>query len=111
MDYPEGALGKLSGGNPETVFPNGHGADISPNHLAYVHSVPVDGHPTYPSNLASLLQGGTDAAYSPRYPTGQMRIQARGQDSPREVISRRRNGPLNLLDLPTDILKEILSQV
>ncbi len=108
MEYAEGALRKLSGGNPETIFQDGHGSDLSPNHFAYVHSIPVGGHPPYPSNL---LQGGIDAASSLRNPTFRMRKRATGQGNPREAISRRRNGPLNLLDLPADVLKEILSQV
>lgn len=62
-------------------------------------------------NSASLQHVGMDTA-APGAPTWPMRRLARGwYITPDYVTPERNHGPLNLLDLPVDVMKEILSQV
>lgn len=106
MDPEDGAK-RLSGGNPEALFHDRGVSGLSFSHLPSMQSSSPADYPSFHSEPASFYQAGMNTA-APDLPT---RSIGEGKDGKYEAAPRRRNGPLNLLDLPVDILKETLSQV
>ena len=106
MDPQDGAK-RLSGGNPELPLHERGVSSLSFGPLPSMQSSPPEDYPSFHSEPASLYQAGWNAA-APDLPT---RSIEQRKDEKYEAASRLRNEPLNLLDLPTDILKETLSQV
>lgn len=105
---PEEEAKKSSGGNLEAVLRDRGASGLYRSHLPYIQSIPLGGQLPFHSNPVSLQQVGMNAA-APEKPTGSM---GKRRDEEHDAAPpRRRNGPLSLLDLPTDVLKEILSQV
>lgn len=91
--------------------PQDHKGSVSfHNPSAFVNSTTLGGHPSFPTNTPGLQQGHMDNT-APRNPTVRMNRLAAGEVEERSTVSEPQNGPLNLLDLPVDILKDILSQV
>lgn len=107
MDPEDGAK-ILLGGNPAVLLHDQSISSLSFSHLPSIQWSPSGDYPSFHSEPASLHQVDMDIA-APDLPTRSIRER---KDKEYEASApRRRNRPLNLLDLPTDILKEILSQV
>lgn len=104
---PEDEAKKSSGGNPEALLHDQGVSDLSCRHLPSIQSSSPGDHSSFHSNSVNLHQVRMDVN-APDLPTRSM---ATGEGEEDKATPRRQNGPLNLLDLPIDVLKEILSQV
>lgn len=103
---PQDGTKSLSGGNPEVLLHDRGVSGLSFGHLPSMPSSPPTEYHSFHSEPASFYQAGSTAA-----PDLLTRSFGQRKDEIYEASPRRRNEPLNLLDLPTDILKETLSQV
>ena len=106
MDPEDGAK-IVPGGNPAVLLHDQGISGLSFSHLPSVQWSPSGDYPSFHSEPVSLHQADMNIA-APDLPTRSVRER---KDGEYEAAPKRRNRPLNLLDLPTDILKEILSQV
>lgn len=106
MDLEDRAK-RSSGGSPEELLHDRGLPGLLCNHLPSIQSSSHGDHsPSYPDPVSSHLTGMNTAA--PDLLPGSMRER---KDEKYQTAPRRQSGPLNLLNLPTDVLKEMLSQV
>ena len=101
---------KSSSENLGMVSHDHSGSGPSHDNLAVVQPIALGDQLSIPFSSASLQHVGMDTA-APGEPTWRMRRLARMKAKGRSIAPERNNGPLNLLDLPVDVVKEILSQV
>ena len=103
----EGEEGARKSGNPEVVLNDRDGTGVLRALLPYPPLVSPGSHLPSHTNSASSQKVGMDTA-TPERPTWPMGLRKHEEG---DAVPERKNGPLNLLDLPADILKEIFSQV
>jgi hypothetical protein len=106
----EDAAAKSFGGKMEATHQDRYGPESFRNPSAYVNPISLGGHPPFPDNAPSLQQENMDTTTTSNPPTRIGRLAAEDVEEDHSS-SEHQNGPLNLLDLPMDILKDVLGQV
>lgn len=104
---PEEEAQKSSSGNLEALFNDRSVSGLPCSHLTSIQSDDPGDRLSFPSNPVTSHQVIMHTA-AHGLPTRSMGKRKGEED---KAVSMSQNGPLNLLDLPPDILKEILSQV